>query len=59
MLKQHVMHSTSSNIKSRSYNDVNEVVDELFHSHCSRYQGNLETSVRGSDFVFDSVQLMH
>ena len=31
MLKQHVMHSTSSNIKSRSYNDVNEVVDELIH----------------------------
>ena len=25
----------------------------------SRYQGNLETSMRGSDFIFDSVQLMY
>ena len=42
-----------------SYNDINEVVDELFESLHLRYQGNLETSVRGSDFIFDSVQLMY
>ena len=57
--EEHVMHSTSNNMKFTSYNDANEVFDELFGSLHSRYQGNLETSVRGSDFIFDSVQLMY
>ena len=34
--------SNNDNIKSTSYNDANAVVDELFESLCSRYQGNLE-----------------
>ena len=42
-----------------SYSDANEVVNELFESLHSRYQDNLETSMRGSDFIFDSVQLMY
>ena len=41
------------------YNDANEVFDELFESLHSRYQGNLETSMRAKDFIFDSVQLMY
>ena len=53
------MHSRSNNIKCPSYNDPNEVVDELFESLRSRYQGNLETSMRGSDFIFDLIQLMY
>ena len=38
---------------------MNEVVDELFDSLRSRYQRDLETSMRGSNFIFDSVQLMY
>ena len=53
------IHSSSGNIKLTSYNDVNDVIDELFKSLCSRYQGNLETSMRGIDFTFDSVQLTY
>ena len=53
------MHSRSDNIKFTSYNDTNEVIDELFKSLRSRYQGNLETSMRESDFIFDSVQFMY
>ena len=53
------MHSRSNNIKFTSYNEANEVVDELFESLHSTYQGNLETSIRGSDFIFDSMQLMY
>ena len=49
------MHSRSNNIKFTSYNYANEVVNELFHSPNSKYQGNLETSIRGNDFTFDSV----
>ena len=41
------------------FNDANEVVDELLESLYSRYQGNLETSIRGSDFIFDSSQIIY
>ena len=53
------MHVTRNNIKFTLYSDVNKVIDELFESLRWRYQGNLETSMRESDFIFDSVQLMH
>ena len=41
--KEHVMQTRSNNIKFRSFNDVNEVVDELYDSLRSKYQGKLET----------------
>ena len=53
------MHSKSNNTKFTSYNDANEVVDELFESLRSRYQGNLKNSKEGREFIFDSVQLMY
>ena len=37
-------------MKFTSYNDANEVVNELFESLHSRYQGNL---VKGRNFTFD------
>ena len=57
--EDHVMHSRSSNTKFASYNDTNEVVDKLFESLHSKYEENLKTSMRGSDFIFDSVQMMY
>ena len=57
--EERVMHSSSDNIKFTSYNDANEVANELFESLHSKYQDNLETWIKGSDFVFYSVQLMH
>ena len=53
--EQCVIHSANRNIKSTPYN---KVVNELFELHCSKCQDNLETSIRGSEFIFDSVQLM-
>ena len=53
--EEHVMDSKSNDIKFTSYNDANKVVYELFESLRSRYQGNSETSIRGSDFIFDLV----
>ena len=46
-----VMHTWCDNIEFTSYNDANEVADELFDSLRSRYQGNLETSMTESDFI--------
>ena len=56
--EEHVMHANSDSIRLISYNDANEVVNKLVESLCSRYQ-ILETSMRRSDFIFDSVQLMY
>ena len=57
--EEHVIHSNSGNIKFTPYSDANDVIEKLFKSLCSRYQENLETSMKGSDFIFDSVQLMY
>ena len=54
--EEHVMHLKSSNIEFISYDNANEVVNELVDSLLSRYQISLETSMRGSDFIFDLVQ---
>ena len=54
--KKSVIHSKSDDIKFTSYNDRHKVVDELLDSLISRYQGNLETSMPGSEFIFDSVK---
>ena len=53
------MLSKSDNIEFMSYDNTNEVVNELFESVLSRYQIGLETSMRGSNFILDSVQLLY
>ena len=53
------MNSRSNDKTFTSYNNTKEVAAEHFESVRSRYQGNLETSIRGCDFTFDSVQLMY
>ena len=49
--EEHVMHWKSDNIKFTPCNNINEFVDKLFVTFFS-YQGNLETSIRGIDFIF-------
>ena len=56
--EEHVMHSTSDNIKF-THNNANKVVNKFFESLCSKYQDNLEISMRQSNFIFDSVQPMY
>ena len=41
------------------YGNSNEVFDNFFESLLSRYQIGLETSMKGSDFIFDSVQQLY
>ena len=42
-----------------SSDKVHEVIEELFQSLLSRYQIGLETSMKGSDFIFDCVNLSY
>ena len=53
------MHSNSGNIKFTPYSDANDVIEKRFNSLRSRYQENLETSIKGSDFISDSLQLIY
>ena len=53
------MDSKRDNIKFKSYNDPKNVADEPLEPPRPRHRVNVETSMRGSYFVFDSVQLMH
>ena len=38
-------------------NKIDEIIEEFFESLLQRYQKRLEESIRGSEFVFDSVDL--
>ena len=57
--EEHVMHLKSNNIEFMISCNVNNIVDELLKTPLSRCQGNLETSMRGSGFIFDSFQWLY
>ena len=50
------MHSKRNNIEIL-INEADEVIEELFKSLLNRYQIGLGTSVRGSDFIFECINL--
>ena len=49
------MHSKSDNIEIMIGNETNETIEELFDSLLQKYQTGLEESLKGSEFVFESV----
>ena len=53
------MHSKSGNIEFMAYDNGNDIVDKLFESLFMIYQIGLETPMRGSNYIFDSVQLLY
>ena len=57
--EERVMHLKRNNIDVLTYDNVNDIVDELFESLLSRYHICLETSMREGDFIFDLVQLLY
>ena len=57
--EEHVIHSSSGNIKFTPYSDANDEFDKPFKSLPSRYQENLEISMKRSDLIFESVQLLY
>ena len=56
--EERVMHSKNNNIEIMINDKADEVIEELFQSPFSRYQIGLETSIKGSDFIFDCVNLL-
>ena len=56
--EERLMLSKNDNIEIMINDEADEVVKELFNSLKYRYQNNLE-SIKGSEFVFDYVQLFY
>ena len=56
--EEHVMHSKSNDKEFIISDNTNHIVDDFFESLLSRYLSGLETSIRVSDFIFDSVQFL-
>ena len=57
--EEHAMHSKSDNIEIMINIKVDKIIKHLFQSLLSRYQIVLDTSMKGSEFVFNCVQLLH
>ena len=53
------MHSKSDNDEIKINEKADEDIEILFKSLLNRYHNNLETSMRGSNFVFDCVHLLY
>ena len=57
--EEFLMHWKSDNIEIMINDKPDEVTEKLFKSLLNRYQVGLETSIRGSDFIFDCTYLLH
>ena len=53
------MCTKSDNIEIMMGGETDEVIKGLFESLLERYQEELEESIRGSEFIFDSVDAMY
>ena len=53
------MHTKSDNKEIMIGSDTNEVIKELFKSFLQRYQEGLQHKMRGSEFEFDGIHLLH
>ena len=53
------MHSKSDNYEIMIGDDTNEIIKDLFKSILKRYQGELQVSMRGSEFAFGHVEFMN
>ena len=52
------MYTKSDNVKIMMGNETDEIIEELFESLLKRYQKRLEQSMKGSEFIYDEVDLM-
>ena len=53
------MHARSNNVEIVVGNETNEIIKELFESFFQKYQEGLEESMTGSEFVYDSVDVLY
>ena len=51
--EEHVMHTKSDNTKIMTYDEVNEVIEELFQSLFFEISNRIRSIDESSDFIFD------
>ena len=52
-----IMHAKSDNIEILIGTETDDIINELFESIFKKYQEGLETKMKRSEFVFDSIDL--
>ena len=57
--EERLIYSKSDNIEIMTNDKADEVIKGLYESLLSEYQIGLEESMRGCDFFFDYVHLLH
>ena len=53
------MYTKSNNIEIMNGTETNDIIKELFESFLRRYQEGLETKMKGSNFLFNSIDLLY
>ena len=53
------MHTKSNNVEIMMGSGTDEIIKKLFESFLQKYQEALEESLRGSDFVYDSIDAFY
>ena len=53
------MHTRSNNVEVMVGSETKEIIMKLFESFLQKYQEKLEESMRGSQFVYDSVDVLY
>ena len=53
------MHTKSNNVEIMVGIEKDEIIEDLFKSFLQKYQEGLEESMRGSEFVYDSVDVLY
>ena len=53
------MHTKSNNLKIMIGSETDEIIEDLFESFLQKYQEELEESMRGSKFVYDSFDVLY
>ena len=54
-----IMHTKSDNIEIMMGSETNDIIEELRESLLQKCQEVLEESMRGSEFIIDSVDLLY
>ena len=53
-----LMHSKSDIVETMRGIDTDDTIQELFNSFLCQYQEGLETKMKGSDYIFNHVNLL-
>ena len=54
-----IMHTKSDNIEIMIGTETDDIINELLESFLRRYQEDLESKMKGSEFIYENVDLLY